>query len=71
MNSTLAKDGLYLIFSQKIIGDDDFECGPPVPQVPSDTSIFGGLQEFLSNSLLKSTLKWGLKKGFLDVILTQ
>ena len=71
MNSTLAEDGLYLIFSQKIDGDDQFECDPPVPQVPSDTSIFGGLQQFLSNGLLKSTLKWALKKGFLDVVLTQ
>lgn len=61
MNSTLAEDGLYLLFSQVINGDDEFECGPPVPQVPSDTSVFGGLQEFLSNSLLKSTLKYALK----------
>ncbi len=71
VNSTLAQDGLYLIFNQVINGDEDFECGPPVPQVPSDTSVFGGLQEFLSNSLLKSTLKYALKQGFLDVVLTQ
>lgn len=70
MNSTLAEDGLYLLFSQVTIGDDEFECGEPVPQVPDDP-VFGGLQEFLSNSLIKSTLKFALKKGFLDVILSQ
>ena len=31
INSTLAKDGLYLMFSQMIEGDDDFECGEMVP----------------------------------------
>lgn len=70
MNSTLANDGLYLLFSQAIIGDPQFECGEPVPQVPDDP-VFGGLQEFISNSLIKSTLKYALKRRSLDVILSQ
>ena len=43
MNSTLAEDGLYLLFSQVIQNDPDFECGDPVPQIPDDPS-FGGMQ---------------------------
>jgi hypothetical protein len=60
MNSTLAQDGLYLLFSQVIQGDPNFECGEPVPQMPDDP-IFGGLQEFISNSLIKSTLRYALR----------
>jgi hypothetical protein len=43
MNSTLAQDGLYLVFSQVIHNDEAFECGEPVPQTPDDP-VFGGLQ---------------------------
>jgi hypothetical protein len=70
MNSTLAVDGLYLLFSQVIQGDPDFECGPTVPFQPNDP-VFGGLQEFISNSLLKSTLKFAIKNGSLDVVLSE
>lgn len=71
MNSTLAENGLYLLFSQVIQGEEDFECGEPVPFEPNDPSAFGGMQEFLSNSLLKSTLRKAIHQGALDVNLTQ
>jgi hypothetical protein len=41
-----------------------------VPQVPDDPQ-FGGLQEFISNSLIKSTLKYVIKNGSLNVVLSQ
>jgi hypothetical protein len=44
MNSTLTEDGLYLLFSQVIENDEDFECGDPVPFEPNDPSIYGGMQ---------------------------
>lgn len=44
VDSTLVDSGLYLMFSQKIIGYDEFECGEAVPFVPNDPSVFGGLQ---------------------------
>ena len=41
-----------------------------VPFEPQD-SAYGGSQEYISNSLLKSTLKYALKRGEIDVSLTQ
>jgi hypothetical protein len=71
MNSTLAEDGLYLLFSQVIQDDPDFECGDPVPSEPNDPKTFGGMQEFYSNSLLKSSLRYALHQQALDVNLTE
>ena len=33
--------------------------------------MFGGMQEFISNSLFKSTLRYALKNQKLDVVLNQ
>lgn len=70
VNSTLTDQGLYLLFSQVIQDFEDFECGDPVPFEPNDPATYGGMQEFLSNSLLKSTLRHAIRKQALDVNLT-
>jgi hypothetical protein len=42
-----------------------------VPFEPNDPNYYGGLQEFISNSLLKSTLRYAVRNGSLDVVLTE
>jgi hypothetical protein len=72
MNSTLADDGLYLLFSQRIQGYEGFECGDPVPFEPNDPKVYGGMQEFYSNSLIKFTLRHAISvQQALDVVLTE
>ena len=39
--------------------------------MPNDTKVFGGMQEFYSNSLLKSSLRYALHQKALDVNLTE
>lgn len=64
-------DGTTLLTSQVIIDDPLFECGPEMPSRPKDTSIFGGKQNMISNSVLRSTVKYILNKGFFDIKLKQ
>lgn len=59
------------MLSETTRDDPKFVCGPKVPSKPDDTTVFGGLQEFISNSFLLSTLRYAIDKGFLDVVLTE
>lgn len=70
MDHALSSSGLNLLLSQTITDYAKFECGKKVPNVPDDP-IFGGMQEFISNSFLKSALQYSIEKGFLDVNMTQ
>lgn len=71
MDSKLVEEGLYLLFSQVTQGDERFECGDMLPFMPEDPKAFGGAQEFISNSLIKSTLRYAIDRGSLDVVLTE
>lgn len=62
--------GLNLLHSLTIPNYPKFECGD-VPNDPNDPNIFGGMQEFYSNNLLKSLVKYAIEQGFLDVVLTE
>lgn len=42
-----------------------------VPFEPFDTKTFGGLQEFVSNSLIKSCLRYAVNLKALDVTLNE
>lgn len=42
-----------------------------MPSVADNETIYGGIQEFTSNSFLKSTLKYAIGEGFLDVVMTE
>lgn len=70
LNSSLAQ-GLDLLLSQAIQNDPKFECGEKVPTEPQNETVYGGLQEYISNTLIKSTLRNAINKGFLDVVLTE
>lgn len=69
INATLLK-GLDITLSQTIQNDTKFECGDKVPTEPEDERKYGGLQQYISNTFLKSTLKNNLNRGNLDVTLT-
>lgn len=70
IDNILTDDGLYLLFNQEIIDYEDFECGE-VPFEPNDPATYGGMQEFLSNGLIKSSLRYAIKQKALDVKLTE
>lgn len=63
--------GTTLLSSQVIMDDPNFECGPAIPTQPEDVTIFGGKQNMLSNSLLKSSVRYILTKGYFNIKLNQ
>lgn len=64
-------DGTTLLSSQVIEDDPLFECGPEIPSQPRAVDTFGGKQNMLSNSVLKSTVRYILNKGFFNIKLNQ
>lgn len=72
MESKLTTDGLSLLFSQQIKDYDDFDCGDKLPFEPFEPRTYGGIQEFFSNSLIKSCFRYAVGRlRAIDVNLTQ
>lgn len=56
----LEKDGLSFTFVTEIKDDNKWECGATIPHTNLDVNKYGGIQEFLSLSIFKNTLRYGI-----------
>lgn len=63
--------GLDITLSQVNQNDSKFECGEKVPEFPENETKYGGIQEFISNTYVRSILRNVINKGNLDVKLTE
>ena len=67
----LEKDGLSFTFVTEIKDDNKWECGPAIPHENLDVNKYGGIQEFVSLSIFKNTLRYGIEAGALDTTLNK
>ena len=58
-------------FSTVIKDYADFDCGKPVPSTHKDTAQYGGIQEFISVGVFKSTAAYALSIGAFDTVLDE
>ncbi len=67
----LEKAGLSFTFVTEIKDDTKWECGATIPHTNLDVNKYGGIQEFLSLSIFKNTLRYGIEAGVLDTVLNR
>ena len=67
----LEKQGLSFTYVTQIRDYKDWECGPVLPRENLNPKTFGGVQEFISLSVFKNTLKYAIEKGLLDTVLNK
>lgn len=53
-------EGLSFTFVTEIKDYEKWECGATIPHENLDVKKYGGIQEFLSLSVFKNTLKYGI-----------
>lgn len=67
----LEKQGLSFTYLTQIKNYQGWECGVMIPHQNLNPKIFGGVQEFISLSVFKNTLKYAIEKGVLDTVLNK